>query len=232
MIVVMTARQIAPATGKLGVLTPGMGAVSSTFIAGVLAARQGLKPPIGSITQMAHIRLGTKEQNRNPLIREFVPLASLDDLVFGGWDPISSNALEAARTAGVLEEGDLSTISSELEGIVPMEAVFDQRWVSRLDGVRVKNIASKWDQALAVIDDIAHVQGGERLRPPRHGVVRLDRGLPGAVRRPRVGRRLRAGPEGQRLEHLAVADLRLRRAAERCARSPTAHPTCRSTSRA
>ncbi len=101
----MTARQIAPATGKLGVLTPGMGAVSSTFIAGVLAARQGLKPPIGSITQMAHIRLGTKEQNRNPLIREFVPLASLDDLVFGGWDPISPNALEAARTAGVLEEG-------------------------------------------------------------------------------------------------------------------------------
>ncbi len=100
----MTARQIAPATGKLGVLTPGMGAVSSTFIAGVLAARQGLKPPIGSITQMAHIRLGTKEQNRNPLIREFVPLASLDDLVFGGWDPISPNALEAARTAGVLEE--------------------------------------------------------------------------------------------------------------------------------
>ena len=152
----MTERTIAPATGRLGVLTPGLGAVSSTFIAGVIAARKGLKPPIGSITQMAHIRLGTKEENRNPLIREFVPLASLDDLVFGGWDPISPNALEAARTAGVLEGADLATISSELEGIVPMEAVFDQRWVSRLEGVRVKDIPSKWDQAMAVIDDIAN----------------------------------------------------------------------------
>ena len=151
----MTERTIAPATGRLGVLTPGLGAVSSTFIAGVIAARKGLKPPIGSITQMAHIRLGTKEENRNPLIREFVPLADLDDLVFGGWDPISPNALEAARTAGVLEGADLATISSELEGIVPMDAVFDQRWVSRLDGVRVKDIPSKWDQAMAVIDDIA-----------------------------------------------------------------------------
>ena len=126
----MTARHIAPATGRLGVLTPGMGAVATTFIAGVIAARKGLTPPIGSITQMAHIRLGTKEEGRNPLIREFVPLADLDDLVFGGWDPISPNAMEAARTAGVLEAGDLAQMSSELEAIVPMEAVFDQRWVS------------------------------------------------------------------------------------------------------
>ena len=153
-VAVMTARDIAPATGRLGVLTPGLGAVASTFIAGVLAARQGLKRPIGSISQMAHIRLGTRDENRNPLIREFVPLAELDDLVFGGWDPISPNALEAARTAGVLEGEDLSTISSELEGIVAMDAVFDQRWVSRLDGVRVKDIASKWDQAQAVMSDI------------------------------------------------------------------------------
>jgi myo-inositol-1-phosphate synthase len=151
----MTARQIAPATGRLGVLTPGMGAVASTFIAGVMAARQGLKPPIGSVSQMAHIRLGKKEADRNPLIREFVPLAELDDLVFGGWDPISPNALEAARTAGVLEGADLNAISSQLEGVVPMEAVFDQRWVSRLDGVRVKDIPNKWDQAMALIDDIA-----------------------------------------------------------------------------
>src|ERR671913_1276372 len=96
----MTARQIAPATGKLGVLTPGMGAVASTFIAGVIAARTGLKPPIGSLSQMAHIRLGSRDAQRNPLIREFVPLARLDDLVFGGWDPISSNVLEAARKIG------------------------------------------------------------------------------------------------------------------------------------
>ena len=157
----MTARTIAPATGRLGVLTPGMGAVASTFIAGVIAARQGIKPPIGSISQMAHIRLGTKEAGRNPLIREFVPLADLDDLVFGGWDPISPNVMEAARTAGVLEAGDLSQISSDLESIVPMEAVFDQRWVSKLEGVRVKDETNKWDQAMALIDDIARFREDE-----------------------------------------------------------------------
>jgi myo-inositol-1-phosphate synthase len=145
---------IAPATGKLGVLTPGLGAVASTFIAGVLSARAGHHIPVGSISQLASIRLGHREDNRNPLIREFVPLASMDDLVFGGWDPISPNALEAARTAGVLEERDLAAISGELEGVVAMDAVFDQRWVKRLDGVRVKAIASKWDQAQALLHDI------------------------------------------------------------------------------
>ena len=95
-------RHIAPATGRLGVLTPGLGAVASTFIAGVVAARKGLTAPIGSVSQMAHIRLGGRDEDRNPLIREFVPLADLDDLVFGGWDPISANVLEAARTCGVL----------------------------------------------------------------------------------------------------------------------------------
>jgi len=162
----MTARNIEPASGKLGILTPGMGAVASTFIAGVIAARQGLKPPIGSLTQMAHIRLGTKEEQRNPLIKDFVPLADLGDIVFGGWDPISPNALEAAKTAGVLEGDDLSVMSSELEAIVPMEAVFDQRWVSRLEGVRVKQIDNKWDQAMALIGDIANfreVNGCDRL---------------------------------------------------------------------
>ena len=149
-----SAREIAPAEGPLGVLTPGMGAVASTFIAGVIAARRGLSPPIGSISQMAHIRLGTKTENRNPPIREFAPLAGLDDLVFGGWDPLSSNVLEAARTCGVLEERDLGTISAELEGVVAMDAVFDRRWVSRLDGVRVKPPASKWDQAQALMEDI------------------------------------------------------------------------------
>ena len=147
-------RHIAPATGRLGVLTPGLGAVASTFIAGVVAARKGLTAPIGSVSQMAHIRLGGRDEDRNPLIREFVPLADLDDLVFGGWDPISANVLEAARTCGVLEERDLAPLSAELEGIVAMDAVFDQRWVKKLDGVRVKQIASKWDQAQALIADI------------------------------------------------------------------------------
>ena len=151
----MTARNIAPATGKLGVLLPGMGAVASTFIAGVLAARQGVHPPIGSVSQMANIRLGKRDEGRNPLIRDFVPLASLDDIVFGGWDPISPNAMEAAKTAGVLQGSDLDALSKEMEGIVPMDAVFDKRWVSRLEGVRVKDIPNKWDQAMALIDDIA-----------------------------------------------------------------------------
>ncbi|MDG2024934.1 MAG: inositol-3-phosphate synthase [Actinomycetota bacterium] len=150
----MTTASIAPATGKLGVLTPGMGAVATTFIAGVLAARQGLAAPIGSVTQMAHIRLGKKDDARNPLIKDFVPLAGLDDLVFGGWDPITSNALEGAQAAGVLEEKDLGAISGELEGIVAMEAVFDQRWVKRLDGNRVKLLDSKLDQAQALMADI------------------------------------------------------------------------------
>jgi len=145
---------IAPANGRLGVLTPGLGAVASTFIAGVIAARNGLATPIGSVTQMAHIRLGQRDEDRNPLIRDFVPLAGLDDLVFGGWDPISANVLEAARTCGVLEERDLAPLSAELEGIVAMDAVFNQRWVKKLDGARVKPATSKWDQAQALVEDI------------------------------------------------------------------------------
>ena len=149
-----TPRVIAPATGKLGVLLPGLGAVSSTFIAGVIAARRGLATPVGSLTQLARIRLGERGEGRNPLIRDFVPLASLDDLVFGAWDPLSPNALEAARTSGVLEERDLAPISRELEGIVAMDAVFDRRWVSRLEGHRVKSAASKLYLAEQLMDDI------------------------------------------------------------------------------
>ena len=146
--------EIAPATGRLGILTPGMGAVASTFIAGVIAARNGLTAPIGSVSQMAHIRLGSRGEDRNPLIREFVPLAALDDIVFGGWDPISANVLEAANTRGVLEEKDLAPISAELEGIIAMDAVFNNRWVKKLNGTRVKSITAMWDQAQALIDDI------------------------------------------------------------------------------
>ncbi len=146
--------QIAPATGRLGILTPGMGAVATTLYAGVLASRQGLAEPIGSLSQMAHIRLGEREEGRNPLIKDFVPLAGLEDVVFGGWDPISPNALEAARTCGVLDERDLGPLSGALEGIVAMPAVFDQRWVRNLDGVRVKTGESKWDLTQQLIADI------------------------------------------------------------------------------
>ena len=114
---------IAPATGRLGILTPGMGAVASTAYAGVLAARAGLAAPIGSLTQMAHIRLGSREEGRNPMIKDFVPLAGLDDLVFGGWDPISANALEAARTAGVLDEADLAPVIDALVKLKCYEAI-------------------------------------------------------------------------------------------------------------
>ena len=148
------ALDIAPATGKLGVLTPGLGAVASTFIAGVLAARKGLTVPIGSVSQMAHIRLGEREDDRNPLIRDFAPLASLDDLVFGAWDPISPNALEAARHCGVLEERDLGPVSGELEGVVAMDAVFESRWVKKLEATRVKDAVGKRALADALIADI------------------------------------------------------------------------------
>jgi myo-inositol-1-phosphate synthase len=148
------ALDISSPSGRLGVLTPGLGAVASTFIAGVISAREGRSVPIGSVSQLAHIRLGRRDEGRNPRIREFVPLASLDDLVFGGWDPISPNVLEAARTAGVLEDRDLAPISSQLEGVVAMDAVFDQRWVKNLDGHRVKPVTDKWEQAMALIDDI------------------------------------------------------------------------------
>ena len=148
------ARDITPPTGRLGVLMPGLGAVASTLIAGVMQARQSGEDPIGSISQMAHIRLGTREEGRNPRIRDFVPLAGLDDLVFGGWDPLSPNALEAARTAGVMTDADLAPLSAELEGVVAMDAVFDQKWVSRIDGVRVKAETNKFEQAEALIADI------------------------------------------------------------------------------
>ncbi len=147
-------REITPADGRLGVLLPGLGAVAATFIAGVIQARQQGATPIGSLSQMAHIRLGDRLEGRNPLIRDFVPLAGLDDLVFGAWDPISPNALEAARTSGVLEERDLAPISAELEGVVAMDAVFDRSWVSRLEGTRVKTGTSKMDLAEQLIADI------------------------------------------------------------------------------
>ena len=149
-----TARNIAPPSGKLGVLMPGLGAVASTLIAGVLHSRRTGEDPLGSVAQMAHIRLGKREENRNPRIKEFVPLAELDDLVFGGWDPLSPNALEAAQTAGVMKPEDLAAISGDLEGVVAMDAVFDQRWVSRIEGVRVKTETNKFEQAEALIADI------------------------------------------------------------------------------
>ena len=145
---------IAPASGKLGVLLPGLGAVSTTFVAGVESIRRGRAKPIGSLTQMATIRLGKRTDNRSPLIRDFVPLARLDDLVFGAWDPIPDDALTAARTAGVLEERDIAPIADFLSGIRPMPAAFDSRYVSRIHGTNVKQGKTKRDLAEQLRQDI------------------------------------------------------------------------------
>jgi myo-inositol-1-phosphate synthase len=146
--------EIRPAEGKLGVLTPGMGAVASTFIAGVLAVRQGLRLPIGSFTQMGHIRLGKRTDDRQPLVRNFAPLAELDDIVFGGWDIFSENMYEAACNAGVLEKELLDQLQPQLAKIEPMPAVFDNYYVKKLEGSHVKQAANKMELAEALMQDM------------------------------------------------------------------------------
>jgi len=147
--------EIAPAKGKLGVLLVGLGAVSTTFIAGVEAVKRGLAEPIGSLTQMGAIRLGKRTENRNPLIKEFVPLADLNDIVFGAWDIFPDSAYEAAMTAGVLEKELLAQLKPQLQKIKPMKAVFDQSYVKRLNGTNVKEGANKFELAEQLIEEIA-----------------------------------------------------------------------------
>ncbi|MGH9349195.1 MAG: inositol-3-phosphate synthase, partial [Vicinamibacterales bacterium] len=146
--------EIAAAHGRLGVLLVGLGAVSTTTIAGTLAIRRGIAPPIGSLTQMGTIRLGKRTEGRSPAIKEVVPLAELTDIVFGGWDIFEENCYAAARTAGVLEPSLLTLIRPELEAITPMPAVFDRRYVKRLDGPNVKTGRNKRDLAEQVVADI------------------------------------------------------------------------------
>ena len=147
--------EIAPAKGKLGVLLVGLGAVSTTFIAGVEAIKRGLAEPVGSLTQMGAIRLGRRTENRNPLIKEFIPLAALEDIVFGAWDIFPDSAYEAALTAGVLEKELLSQLKTPLQKIKPMKAVFDQHYVKRLNGTNVKEGANKFEMAEQLIEDMA-----------------------------------------------------------------------------
>jgi myo-inositol-1-phosphate synthase len=146
--------EIKPVGGKLGVLTPGMGAVATTFIAGVMAARKELALPIGSLTQMGTIRLGKRTEARNPHINEFVPLTNLNDLVFGGWDVYEDNVYEAALEAKVLDRGLVEALKPELEKIKPMKAVFDKSYVRNLDGTNVKTGATKMDLADQLMEDI------------------------------------------------------------------------------
>ena len=145
---------VTPATGKLGILIPGLGAVATTFIAGVEAVKKGIAQPIGSLTQMGNIRLGKRTEDRYPKIKEFVPLADLNDIAFGGWDLYNDNVYEAAINAKVLDLPLLQSIKTELEAIKPMTAVFDKSYVENLDGTNVKTGATKDDLAMQVIEDI------------------------------------------------------------------------------
>ncbi len=145
---------IAPAEGRLGILMPGLGAVASTFIAGVELVRRGLGEPIGSLTQLGTIRLGKRTDNRTPKINGFIPLANLNDLVFGGWDIFEDNVYEAAVRARVLETSLLEQVKEPLSGIRPMKAVFDQDYVRRISGPNTKTGANKRELAEALRADI------------------------------------------------------------------------------
>jgi len=145
---------ILPPDGKVGVLLPGLGAVATTFIAGVIAVRKGIAQPFGSLTQMGTIRLGKRTEHRFPKIKDFVPLAELSQLVFGGWDIFEENAYEAAKHAGVLDAQLLEELRPELEAISPMKAVFDQRYVRRLHGTHVKHASTHYDLMEMLREDI------------------------------------------------------------------------------
>jgi len=154
---------IAPARGKLGILLVGLGAVSTTTIAGVLAIRKGFAKPIGSLTQMGTVRLGKRTEGRSPKISDVVPLSSLDDLVFGGWDIFEDDCYAAAKTAGVIEPALLERVRPELEKIRPWPAVFDQHYVKRLDGPNVKKGQNKKDLAEQVVADIRTFKADNKL---------------------------------------------------------------------
>src|SRR5215210_6556837 len=145
---------VKPASGKLGILLPGMGAVATTFIAGVQAIRKGIGKPIGSLTQLGHIRLGKRTDNNSPAIKDYVSLAKLEDIVFGGWDIFPENAYQAAVKAGVLDAKHLDPLKADLEAIKPMTAVFEQAYVKKLNGPNVKKGTSKLDLANQVMADI------------------------------------------------------------------------------
>ena len=146
--------EIKDANGKLGILLPGMGAVATTMVAGVIASRKGIGQPFGSLTQMGTIRLGKRTEKRTPKIKDFVPLVALDQIVFGGWDIFEDNMYQAAMKAGVLEKDLLNQIRPEMEKIKPMKAVFDQKYVKRLTGPNVKTGKNKMDLADQLRKDI------------------------------------------------------------------------------
>ena len=151
---ILRGNDIMPPDGKLGVLIPGIGAVTTTLLAGVFAARKGLARPLGSVTQIGKIRLGKRTEERIVPIKEFVPLVNLDGLVFGGWDIFPDNAYQAANKARVLEAQHIAWVKEELESIVPLTAVFDRNYVKKLDGSHVKKGNNKMDLAEQLMKDI------------------------------------------------------------------------------
>jgi myo-inositol-1-phosphate synthase len=146
--------KIAPAKGKLGILLPGMGAVATTFMAGVELVRKGKSQPVGSVTQLGTIRLGKRTDGRTPKVKDFVPLAGLNDIVFGGWDIFNDNAYQSAANAGVLDLQDLAKVKTYLSKIKPMKAAFDQKFVKLISGPNVKKGKNKYEWALALKEDI------------------------------------------------------------------------------
>jgi myo-inositol-1-phosphate synthase len=158
--------KIKPAKGKLGVLLPGMGAVSTTFMAGVELVRKGHSKPVGSLTQLGTIRLGKRTDGRSPHIKKFVPLSDLQDVVFAGWDIFNDNAFQSASNAGVLNPEDLKKVKPFLSGIRPMKAAFDREYVKMLDGPNVKKSKNKYELALQIKEDISNFRkssGADRL---------------------------------------------------------------------
>ena len=194
--------EIAPAKGKLGVLLVGLGAVSTTFIAGVEAIKQGLAEPVGSLTQMGTIRLGKRTDNRVPKLNEFVPLAGLNDLVFGAWDIFPASAYEAALHAGVLEKDLLAQLKSPLQKIKPMKAVFDQNYVKRLNGENVKEGTNKMELAEQLIAEIAEFKR-------RHKCARLVMVWAASteifIKQHAVHRNLKSFEQAMRDNHKAIA---------------------------
>ena len=155
--------KIAPAKGRLGILIPGLGAVSTTFIAGVMLARKHGFAPVGSLTQLQTIRLGKRDGKRAPLIKDFVPLASLSDLEFAAWDIFPDNAYEAAMKAGVLSKEHLLLVKDELGKVKPMKAVFDKKFIKNIDGPNVKKGKSKLDLANQLRQDIRSFKKEKKL---------------------------------------------------------------------
>ncbi|MCK5193850.1 MAG: inositol-3-phosphate synthase [Desulfobulbaceae bacterium] len=155
--------KIQPAQGKLGILIPGLGAVATTFIAGCLAVQKNIAMPIGSLTQMGTIRLGKRTENRIPLIKDFVPLAGLHDLAFGGWDISSENAYDTARKSAVLDRDILDLLKDELRAVRPMKAVFDQEYVKKLNGSHIKTGKNKQDLADQLRKDIQTFKADNEL---------------------------------------------------------------------